>query len=114
MKFTGSLNGSDLCVESPSLGSDVFRLRNVQIACKAARQDKQVTIEEAKLDCDIGNLAATGRIDLGERGLQTPADLFRRPDCTVQGRSIWPNLPGCSPARCGFDKEPRSLQGRSS
>ena len=84
-KLSGSLNGSDVCVESPSLGSDVFRLRNVQVACKAARQDKQVTIEEAKLDCDVGNLAAVGHIDLGERGLQTPADLLRQPDCSLQG-----------------------------
>ena len=85
VKLNGSLNGSDLSVESPSLGRDVVRLENVQATCKAARQDKQLTIEEAKIDCDVGNLAASGHVDLGERGLETPADLLRQPDCSLQG-----------------------------
>ena len=69
VKLNGSLNGSDLSVESPSLGRDVIRLAKVQASCKATRQDKQLTVEEAKIDCDVGNLAASGHVDLGERGL---------------------------------------------
>ena len=85
VQLHASLNGSDWAVESPALGHDVFRLQKIQAACKAACQDKQVTIAEARLDCDAGNFAASGRVDLGERGLQTPADLLRQPDCSLQG-----------------------------
>ena len=69
----------------PSLGRDVIRLAKVQASCKAARQDKQLTVEEAKIDCDVGNLAASGHVDLGERGLESLTDLLRQPDCAVQG-----------------------------
>ncbi|MGO9115342.1 MAG: hypothetical protein ACLP9L_39520 [Thermoguttaceae bacterium] len=85
VKLDGSLNGSDLCIESPSLGRDVVRLEKVQAVCKAARQDKQLTVEEAKVECEVGNLAATGHVDLDERGLEAPAALLRQRDCSVRG-----------------------------
>jgi len=85
VKFNGSVNGSDLFVESPSLGSDVIRMAKVQASCKVGRQDKQLTLEEARIDCDVGNLLASGRVDLGEHGLETLADALRQPDCSVQG-----------------------------
>ena len=85
VKLNGSINGSDLYIESPALGRDVVRLEKVQFDCKAARQDKLLTVEEAKIDCDVGNLAASGHVDLGERGMATLADLLRQPDCVVQG-----------------------------
>jgi len=85
VKLNASVIGSDLCVESPLLGRDIVRLQKVQVACKATRQDKQLTIEEAKVDCEAANLAASGHIDLGERGLETVADLLHQPYCSVQG-----------------------------
>jgi translocation and assembly module TamB len=85
VKLSGNIIGGDLSVETSSLGRDVVRLDKLQAACKAARQDRQLTIEEAKVDCEVGNLAASGRVDLGERGLETLADLMRQPDCSVQG-----------------------------
>ena len=85
VKLNSSLNGSDIYLASASLGSDVVHLEKVQATCQAARQDKLLTIDQAKVDCEVGNLAAAGRIDLGERGLQTPADLLRQPDCSLQG-----------------------------
>ncbi len=85
VKFNGSAIGSDLCIESPALGRDVLRLEKVQAVCRAARQDKQLTLEEAKVDCEAGNLTATGHVDLGERGLETLADVLRQPDCSLQG-----------------------------
>ena len=84
-KLNGSLNGGDLCIESPALGRDVLRLEKFQAACKAARQDKQLTLEEAKVDCEVGSLAASGHVNLGEHGWETPADLLRQPDCSLQG-----------------------------
>jgi hypothetical protein len=85
VKLNGSVNGSELFVESPSLGSDVIRMANVHASCKVGRQDKQLTLEEARIDCDVGNLLASGRVDLGEHGLETLADALRQPDCSVQG-----------------------------
>ena len=57
VKFNGSVNGSELFVESPSLGSDVIRMAKVHASCKVGRQDKQLTLEEARIDCDVGNLS---------------------------------------------------------
>ncbi len=85
VKFNGGMNGNDLRIESPALGREVLRLEQVRASCKAARQDKQLTLEEAKIECEVGNLAASAHVDLGERGLETPADLLRQPNCSVQG-----------------------------
>jgi len=85
LKLQGSVHGSDLSIESPSLAGDVIRLANVHVACKAGDQDKQLTLEEAKIDCDVGNFAASGHIDLGERGWETLAEGLRRPDFSAQG-----------------------------
>ena len=85
VKVTGNVDGGDLYLESPWLGRDVLRLEKVQATCRAARQDKQLTIEDARIDCDVGNFAASGNVALGERGLQTLADLLHQPDCLVQG-----------------------------
>lgn len=67
VKLNGSIIGSDLNIESAALGHDVVHLEKVQFDCKAARQEKLLTVESAKIDCDVGNLAASGKIDLGER-----------------------------------------------
>ena len=111
VKFSGSVNGSDLCVASPSLGSNDFRVAKVQAACKAVRQDKQLTVEEAKIDCDLGSLAASGQVDLGERGLQTLADLLHQRPVPISGtisyqgdmQRLQPWIVAASGARaCGF------------
>ena len=84
VKVNGTLGGNDLSIESSALGRDVLHLEKVQAAWKTARQDKRLTVEEARLDCDVGNLAAKGHVDLGEHGLEAWADP-RQPDCSVQG-----------------------------
>jgi len=88
----GNVNGSDMSVESPSLGRDVIRLANVHASCKAGGQDRQLTLEEAKIDCDVGKLSASGHVDLGERGLEGLADALRQPDCSVEGTLDLPQL----------------------
>jgi hypothetical protein len=107
VKFVSSLDGGDLYVESPVLSRDVVHLEKVHVACKAARQDKQLKVEEAKVECDVGNLAADGHIDLGERGLQTLADLLRQPHCSVQGAldlaQLARTLPGTLRVRPGME-----------
>ncbi len=107
VKLNGSLSGDDLSIASPSLGSDVVRLQKVQATCTAARQDKQLTVDEAKIICDAGNLSAAGHVDLGDRGLTTLADLLGQPGCSLQGTLDLPRLaqllPGTLRVRPGLE-----------
>ena len=114
VKLEGGISGSELAVESPLLGHDVFRLERIELACKGGRQDKRATIDEAKIDCDVGTIEASGHVDLGEHGLESLADLARQPDCVVQGSLDLARLAGCCPARCGSGPARRSPPGRCS
>jgi len=85
VKLEGNASGGNLAVAAPVLGSDVIRLDHLQAVCHAARQDRQVTIEDTKIDCDLGSLSAAAHIDLGDRGLTSPADLLPQRDGGIQG-----------------------------
>ena len=56
-----------------------------QATCHVVRQDRQLTIDNTQVECDVGNITTAGHIDLGDRGLTSPADLLPQRDGTIQG-----------------------------
>ena len=115
VKLNGSLNGSDLCVESPALGRDVLRLAEGpgRVQGRSPGQAVDARRGQGRLrGGQPGGLRARrpGRARTGNRW----------PTCCVspiarcKARSTWPDSPGCSPARCASAPARRSLRGRSS
>ncbi len=77
---TGKLLARDFHLAMPAMGSDQIRLANVKLDCDASSQGTELVITRSSVECDLGNAAIVGSIDLGEESLAAmPGSLARQP-----------------------------------
>ena len=113
VKLQGTADANNFSLAAAALGSDVLKLDRVQATCRAARQGQQVTIDDTKLECDVGKLSAGGQVDVGERGITSLADLLSgHATAASKARSTWHGSPACCRTRCGSPLACRSRRAR--
>ncbi len=79
-RATGKLLARDFYLAMPAMGSDQIRLANVKLDCDASSQDTKLIITRSSIECDLGNAAIVGSIDLGEESLAAmPGSLAAQP-----------------------------------
>ncbi len=84
-QIKSDITAANLAVGSPALGNDVVRMNRAHAVCQAVQLDRQLDLADSKIETDVGTLTASGRLDLGDNGINSLADLLRQPDCTLQG-----------------------------
>jgi hypothetical protein len=62
----GSVRSTDLVLAGPWLSRDVLRLAQVEMPLRAVWQGDQLTVEEAGLTCDFGNVSYAGSINVAD------------------------------------------------
>ncbi len=68
-RATGKILARDFYFTTPALGSDQVRMANVKLECDATTQDTELIISRSSVECDLGNMAIAGKVDLAEQSL---------------------------------------------
>ncbi|MDZ7619421.1 MAG: hypothetical protein U1E05_20675, partial [Patescibacteria group bacterium] len=79
-RVAGKLLARDFHFAMPEMGAEQIRLTNVKLDCDATSQGTELVITRSTIECDLGNAALVGSVDLGEESLAAmPAALVSQP-----------------------------------
>jgi len=105
------VTAEQLALATPALGTDKLLLERLHLDCGISRLDGRLEIAPSSLECDLGNLSASGVIDLGGKSVAGIAqDALRRP-CEVTGRVDLARLAGMLPDTLRIRRETKITSG---
>ncbi len=105
------ITARDLTVTSPMLQSDQVRLDRLEAVCEISRRGDRIEIVRSSLDCDAGNLAASGVFNLGGEWIgRLPASALEQ-TCEIEGRVDLARLAGMLPKTLHIREETRITSG---
>jgi len=111
LALRADLTAEQLALATPALGTDKLLLERLHADCVLSRQDGRLEIAPSSLECDLGNLSASGVIDLGCESVAGIAqDALRRP-CEVTGRVDLARLAAMLPETFRIRRETRITSG---
>jgi hypothetical protein len=107
------LNARDFVFSAPVLGTDRIQLNRITAAGKIAWQDGRIEIDQLKTESDLGNVSATGTLELGDQSIQDTLASLVHQTYQVNGEIDLARLAGMLPQTLRIREATRILTGNA-